>query len=39
VKEEADRYRRIWQLTKRDLDVVADMFGKDPASKPSVDSG
>jgi HKD family nuclease len=37
-QEEADRYRRIWKLKKRDLDVVADMFGDEPARKPSVDS-
>lgn len=37
-QEDADRYRRIWQLKKRDLDVVADLFGDEPASKPAVNS-
>lgn len=38
TQEEADRYRRIWQLKKCDLGVVADLFGEEPATKPSVDS-
>lgn len=37
-QEDADRYRRIWQLKKRDLDVVADVFGDEPATKPSINS-
>ncbi|MEQ6349629.1 phospholipase D family protein [Ralstonia pseudosolanacearum] len=35
---EADSYRKLWKLKKRELCKVADIYGKRPTTKPAVQS-
>lgn len=38
TKVEADNYRRLWELKKRDLKKIEDIFGDKPTTKPAVKS-